>query len=162
MTQTKYIVGAGGGGKGGGGRSTPTEADDTLQSKQFATVVDLISEGEIGGLEDGNKSIFLDDTPVQAADGSNNFEGFTVVTRVGTQGQAHLPGKFGPPSDPESVGASVTNADGTDTGAVAGSVTEAQVEEIANAKMKDLNANDIDAAMQIVLGSARAMGIEVK
>ena len=43
-----------------------------------------------------------------------------------------------------------------------GSVTAAQVKEIAQAKMKDLNANDIDAAMQIVLGSARSMGIEVK
>ena len=44
----------------------------------------------------------------------------------------------------------------------AGSVTVAQVKEIAEAKMKDLNANDIDAAMQIILGSARSMGIEVK
>ena len=43
-----------------------------------------------------------------------------------------------------------------------GSVTAAQVKEIAQAKMKDLNANDIDAAMQIILGSARSMGIEVK
>jgi large subunit ribosomal protein L11 len=43
-----------------------------------------------------------------------------------------------------------------------GSVTTAQVKEIAEAKMKDLNANDIDAAMQIILGSARSMGIEVK
>ncbi|MBI1492954.1 50S ribosomal protein L11 [Halocynthiibacter styelae] len=43
-----------------------------------------------------------------------------------------------------------------------GSVTAAQVKEIAEAKMKDLNANDIDAAMQIILGSARSMGIEVK
>jgi large subunit ribosomal protein L11 len=41
-------------------------------------------------------------------------------------------------------------------------VTVAQVKEIAEAKMKDLNANDIDAAMQIILGSARSMGIEVK
>ncbi|MGH1455083.1 MAG: 50S ribosomal protein L11 [Paracoccaceae bacterium] len=46
--------------------------------------------------------------------------------------------------------------------AVAGSVTAAQVREIAEAKMKDLNANDIEAAMQIILGSARSMGIEVK
>ena len=45
---------------------------------------------------------------------------------------------------------------------VAGSVTVAQVREIAQAKMKDLNANDIDAAMQIIVGSARSMGIEVK
>ena len=45
---------------------------------------------------------------------------------------------------------------------VVGSVTSKQVKEIAEAKMKDLNANDIEAAMQIILGSARSMGIEVK
>jgi len=44
----------------------------------------------------------------------------------------------------------------------AGTVTVAQIREIAEAKMKDLNANDIDGAMQIILGSARSMGIEVK
>jgi len=43
-----------------------------------------------------------------------------------------------------------------------GSVTKAQVREIATAKMKDLNANDIDAAMLLIEGSARSMGIEVK
>ncbi|MBR9764750.1 MAG: 50S ribosomal protein L11 [Rhodobacteraceae bacterium] len=46
--------------------------------------------------------------------------------------------------------------------AVAGQVTVAQVKEIAEAKMKDLNANDVEGAMQIILGSARSMGIEVK
>ena len=45
---------------------------------------------------------------------------------------------------------------------VAGTVTAKQVREIAEAKMKDLSANDIDAAMQIILGSARSIGIEVK
>ena len=44
----------------------------------------------------------------------------------------------------------------------AGTVTAAQVREIAEAKMKDLNANDIEGAMKIILGSARSMGIEVK
>lgn len=43
-----------------------------------------------------------------------------------------------------------------------GTVTMAQVKEIAEAKMKDLNANDIDAAAKIIMGSARSMGIEVK
>jgi large subunit ribosomal protein L11 len=43
-----------------------------------------------------------------------------------------------------------------------GTVTVAQVREIAEAKMKDLSANDIEAAMQIILGSARSIGIEVK
>jgi len=45
---------------------------------------------------------------------------------------------------------------------VAGSVTVAQIRSIAETKMKDLTANDIDAAMQIILGSARSCGIEVK
>jgi large subunit ribosomal protein L11 len=41
-------------------------------------------------------------------------------------------------------------------------VTVAQLREIATAKMKDLNANDVEAAMLIIAGSARSMGIEVK
>jgi large subunit ribosomal protein L11 len=45
---------------------------------------------------------------------------------------------------------------------VAGSVTKAQVKEIAQAKMKDLNCNTIEAAMKMVEGSARSMGLEVK
>jgi large subunit ribosomal protein L11 len=43
----------------------------------------------------------------------------------------------------------------------AGAVTRAQVREIAQTKMVDLNANDIDAAMKIIEGSARSMGLEV-
>jgi large subunit ribosomal protein L11 len=58
--------------------------------------------------------------------------------------------------------AKIQSASKTPGKAVAGSVTIAQVREIAEAKMKDLNANDIDAAMQIIAGSARSMGIEVK
>ena len=48
---------------------TPIEANDSLQSKQFATVLDLLSEGEIQGLDDGLKSIFLDGTPLKNAAG---------------------------------------------------------------------------------------------
>ncbi|GAA3223622.1 50S ribosomal protein L11 [Actinocorallia longicatena] len=43
-----------------------------------------------------------------------------------------------------------------------GSITGAQVREIAEFKMKDLNANDIEAAAKIIAGTARSMGIEVK
>ncbi len=42
-----------------------------------------------------------------------------------------------------------------------GTVTKDQVREIAETKMPDLNANDIDAAMKIVAGTARSMGIDV-
>lgn len=44
---------------------------------------------------------------------------------------------------------------------VVGKVTREQLREIAEAKMEDLNANDIDAAINIIAGSARSMGLEV-
>jgi large subunit ribosomal protein L11 len=45
---------------------------------------------------------------------------------------------------------------------VAGSVTQAQLREIAEVKMKDLNANSVEQAMKIIAGSARSMGLEVQ
>lgn len=45
---------------------------------------------------------------------------------------------------------------------IGGSITQAQVKEIAEMKMVDLNAADIDAAMKIIEGSVRSMGFEVK
>ena len=41
-------------------------------------------------------------------------------------------------------------------------MTVAQIRKIAEAKMKDLNANSVEAAMQIILGSAKSCGIDVK
>ena len=43
-----------------------------------------------------------------------------------------------------------------------GKITKTQLEEIAKIKMPDLNANDIEAAMKIVAGTARQMGVEIK
>jgi len=45
---------------------------------------------------------------------------------------------------------------------VSGSVTQAQLREIAEVKMKDLNANSVEQAMKIIAGSARSMGLEVQ
>ncbi len=55
-----------------------------------------------------------------------------------------------------SKGSGVPNADKV------GTVTRAQLEDIAETKMKDLNANDIDAAVKIIAGSARSMGLDVE
>ncbi len=89
---SKVIGSGGGGGKfGGGGGGTPTEAKDNLDSKQFAKVLDLIGEGEIGGLVDGAKSIFLNDTPLQGSDGTFNFKDVTYETRTGTSNQPNIP-----------------------------------------------------------------------
>jgi large subunit ribosomal protein L11 len=45
---------------------------------------------------------------------------------------------------------------------VAGTITEAQIREIAEKKMKDLNAYDVDAAAKMIAGSARSMGVRVE
>jgi predicted phage tail protein len=88
------IIGAGGfgGGKGGGGSSrTPSTAPDSLDSRQYANVIDLISEGEIEGLADGFKSIYLNNTVLQNPDGSYNFQDVEIYTRNGTQNQTYIP-----------------------------------------------------------------------
>lgn len=58
--------------------------------------------------------------------------------------------------------AGVEKGSGTNLVTKAGSITKNQVKEIAERKMKDLNANDLDAASRIIEGSARSMGVEVK
>ena len=88
---TKIIGGGGGGKGGGGGNKTPTEAKDNLDSKSFARVLDLIGEGEIGGLVDGAKSIFLNNTPLQDADGTFNFKDVSYEVRNGTSNQTVIP-----------------------------------------------------------------------
>jgi predicted phage tail protein len=92
-----YGAGGGGGGKGGGAQSqpaprTPTTEPDSLNSKQYAQVLDLISEGEIEGLKNGYQSIFIDNTPLQNANGTYNFQNVTIATRNGTQNQTYIPG----------------------------------------------------------------------
>lgn len=68
------------------------EAQDTLKSTSYAQVLDLIAEGEIVGLVNGAKSIYLDDTPVQNADGSYNFTSVSYVANTGTQTQPAITG----------------------------------------------------------------------
>jgi predicted phage tail protein len=87
------ISGSGGGGKGGGGSARAAQEDpNTLQSIAYAQVLDLISEGEIGGLVDGLKSVYLDETPILNADGTSNFSGVVADSRNGTQHQSFISG----------------------------------------------------------------------
>lgn len=60
------------------------------------------------------------------------------------------------------VAAGVEKGSGVPNKNKAGSITKAQLKEIAEQKMADLNANDVDAAMNIIAGTARSMGIDVK
>ena len=105
------IIGAGGGfGKSGGGSSrTPSTAPDSLDSRQYANVIDLISEGEIEGLANGFKSIFLNNTVLQNPDDSYNFQDVTIYTRNGTQNQTYIP-LGGGVEDEKPVGLTVVKA----------------------------------------------------
>ena len=58
--------------------------------------------------------------------------------------------------------AGVPKGSGTPNTEKVGKVTRAQLEEIATTKMQDLNANDMDAAVRIIAGSARSMGLDVE
>lgn len=89
MTINKNIAISGSGGKDDGGFS---EAPNDLLSVQYAQIIDLLCEGEIGGLLDGEKSIFIDKTPLQNADDSYNFKNVTTDWRNGTQSQSVIPG----------------------------------------------------------------------
>lgn len=80
---TTMIKGAKGGGKK---PRTPREAPDSLVSIAYARLIDLVSEGEIEGLVDGERSIYLDETP------ADQFSGFTWEQRTGTQDQDYLQG----------------------------------------------------------------------
>lgn len=58
--------------------------------------------------------------------------------------------------------AKVDKGSGANAKKKVGSITQAQLEEIATIKLPDLNARDVEAAKKIVAGSARSMGIEIK
>lgn len=90
QTSCQNIQGAGGGGSEK--PRTPVESPDSLRSISYAKIIDLIGEGEIRGLVDGYRSIYLNGTPLQSADGSFNFQNVSVETRSGTQDQTYIPG----------------------------------------------------------------------
>jgi large subunit ribosomal protein L11 len=58
--------------------------------------------------------------------------------------------------------AGITSGSGSNAKKKAGSITQAQLREIAEKKLPDLNTSDVEAAMKTVSGSARSMGIEIK
>jgi len=69
--------------------------------------------------------------------------------------------KSPPASDLIKKAAKVAGGSGAPGVEVAGSISKAQVREIAETKLQDLNANDVEAAMKIIEGSARSMGVTV-
>lgn len=88
---------------------TPSQANVTSASSSKITVLELISHGPCEGLINGNKSIYLDNTPVQNADGSLNFQGLVTDSRRGTVDQTYMPGFADTVASTTNVGTEVKN-----------------------------------------------------
>jgi predicted phage tail protein len=82
---------------------------DSLRSTSYVRALDVISEGPIEGLVDGLRSVYLDDTRLQNADGTFNFQGFKIVERNGDAAQAPIEG-FSSVESITSVGVRVQQA----------------------------------------------------
>ena len=130
--ETKLIKGAGGGPPKP--PPPPYRAPDTLHSRSFATVQDLISEGEIEGFASASKEgltkgttaydnaslkdVFLDDTPIlnstatsaSPADTDFNFQDVTFKSKFGTSNQTAMSGIPAESRSPTGVGVTVTTS----------------------------------------------------
>ena len=133
--QNKFIIGSGGGGSSSSKK--PYRAPDSLHSRQFLTIQDLISEGEIEGFSTASKAgltkgtaayenaslkdVFLNDTPVLRSTASNtnpndtdfNFQEVKFKSKFGTSNQTAMSGipNINESSSPTVVGVTVKNED---------------------------------------------------
>ncbi|MFP0241968.1 TipJ family phage tail tip protein [Acinetobacter nosocomialis] len=78
--------------KGSKKQRQPVISPDSAQSKTYIKVLYGLAEGEIEGLANGLQSIYLEETPLQNADGSFNFENVKVDFRRGTNDQEYIEG----------------------------------------------------------------------
>ncbi|OCG59692.1 host specificity protein J [Gilliamella sp. Fer4-1] len=79
-------------GDSSGKTKTPRIEADNLESKQQLSIIDIIGEGQIEGPVGGLKGVFLNKTPIQADNGTYNFNGVEVEWTAGTQAQLPLSG----------------------------------------------------------------------
>lgn len=149
------IFGKGGGGKGGGGSARIAQEDpNNLQSNAVARIIDLVGEGEIYGLVDGLKSVYIDNTPLQNDDDTFNFSGVEIEERVGLTVQSHVGGFDGIEATTD-VSTEITTVD-----PVIRTITNLSVDAVRltlqlpslskqNAENGDLNENEVSIAIDV-------------
>ena len=149
------IFGEGGGGKGGGGSARIAQEDpNNLQSNAVARIIDLVGEGEIYGLVDGLKSVYIDNTPLQNEDDTFNFSGVEIEERVGLTVQSHVGGFDGIEATTD-VSTEITTVD-----PVIRTITNLSVDAVRltlqlpslskqNAENGDLNEHEVSIAIDV-------------
>ncbi|MCI7402788.1 phage tail protein [Pyramidobacter sp.] len=126
MRREPNVISGSKGKGGGGGYRAPVEEADSLQAIQYATLLDVVSEGPIVGLVDRDKSIYLNETPLRTSGGTLTLPGVSWQMRIGAPDQSALPYASGSEAE-TGVGAEVTNlypkGEGPDSGCYRFSVT---------------------------------------
>jgi predicted phage tail protein len=155
------IAGRKGGGKGGGGGSSRVaqEAPNTLRSRASAKMIEVLSEGPIDGLVDGDRSIFFDDTPLQAADGSLNFQGVAYALMEGLPSQSPIPGITAQETE-TAVGVKVTASTAVVRSVAGSTATSARVTvRVPSLSQQDTTNGDINpTSVQIAIDVRIAAG----
>lgn len=111
MSADLPLRGAGGGSGSSKPPPAPYEAPNSLITTNTLRTLHLIGEGVLEGLVDGGRSIYLNDTPLIAADGSANVQGVGWEWRDGSPGQAPIEG-FPTVETPLAVGVEVSTTNG--------------------------------------------------
>jgi large subunit ribosomal protein L11 len=126
-----------------GGRATPAPPVGTIMGPRGINLQQFVLQ-----FNEATKDKMGQVTPVEVT----IYEDRTFDFKIKTPPAAYL----------LRVAAGLEKGSGVPNKTKVGSVTRAQLKEIAQQKLEDLNANDVDAAMEIIAGTARSMGIEVK
>ena len=139
-------------------------------AKPIKTIIKLQVQGGVAtpappvGTALGPQGINIQDFVTQFNDATKDKKGSIVPVELTVYEDRTFTFKLktSPASDLLRKAAGVEKGSGEVPRVKAGKVTRTQIREIAQQKMEDLSANDIDAAMKIVEGTARSMGIDVK
>ena len=139
-------------------------------AKPIKTIIKLQVQGGVAtpappvGTALGPQGINIQDFVTQFNDATKDKKGSIVPVELTVYEDRTFTFKLktSPASDLLRKAAGVEKGSGEVPRVKAGKVTKTQIREIAQQKMEDLSANDIDAAMKIVEGTARSMGIDVK
>lgn len=128
----EYIIGAGGGGGAPASPPAPVEQPDSLHSRDSVVFLDALCEGEIVGLVDGLKSVYLNDTPVQNANGTYNFTNLQLVASNGSQA---------------GIASSILNSISADVRSETGVGTKVTQPTPVVRRISDLNVNMVDVRL---------------
>ena len=137
--EDNLIRGSKGKGGGGGGYRAPVEAENTLQSTQWVTIVDAVSEGPIVGLIDDAQGIALNYTPLETVDGVKTYRDVSYQVLTGLPDQNPLDGIDGVEAE-QNVNVEITKNSPKGSGTGSGAISR---------QINNLNCTDVRITLMV-------------